>query len=749
MIKSTIVYLREWQKALKIEILHLKKYGSNKYQVTNGHLISKEKSYVYFFEATQSVRIPTGSLVQLEWGALSKEGRILSSEGRSVIISFGESLGDTLSEAFVSHDPWELLDQLYERITDIKENKQKRLRVKRLLKPIMEPKHPTDKIKSNVHELILRSKYNPVTFVWGPPGTGKTHTLARVAANKYFKKKNVLILSHSNQSVDVLIKEVAHFINKQGRFQEGDILRYGTPSFDIMTNPLPLTTNQLLEHHEPKLAKERSSLFDERVLLKQDLSDSFSKRDSDQLLELETKIARVLEKIRQKEVDYLKEAIITGATLAKAAMDQAIYEKNYDLVVVDEASMAYVPQIAFASSLGKHIIICGDFKQLPPIASARHELIDKWLREDIFYHTGVAATVKQSVLHPHLFLLKEQRRMHPDISAFTNKYIYHSLVGDHESVLQNRNIIAKQQPFPGFASVLVHTSYTGEHGMIDKNTRSRVNLWHLLISFQLLYEALVDEVGSIGYISPYRAQAMLMESFLDEVLQEENLKADIVAATVHRFQGSEKDVVIFDSVDSYPIERPGMLLVGKESERLLNVAITRAKGKFIHVSDTQFMKTKISNNRMIRKLIDYQENNQKQIFPHDVGSWIKKQHPKVQWMHALKIEKVVQDIEQTKSTIVLGIPDLSKLPHNLVDILNNLNKRIKLTIVTSSMQSGEVFETVIRKEDINFPFIVIDEEILWLGTPYEGAKRGRPPHVSVRVVSSVLAFYLLKQMNLS
>ena len=78
--------------------------------------------------------------------------------------------------------------------------------------PSMPAKHPVEKIKSNVHELVLRSKYNPVTFVWGPPGTGKTYTLARVAANKYFQKKRVLILSHSNQAVNVLISEISHFI---------------------------------------------------------------------------------------------------------------------------------------------------------------------------------------------------------------------------------------------------------------------------------------------------------------------------------------------------------------------------------------------------------------------------------------------------------------------------------------------------------------------------------------------------------
>ena len=91
--------------------------------------------------------------------------------------------------------------------------------------------------------------------------------------------------------------------------------------------------------------------------------------------------------------------------------------------------------------LAKHIVVCGDFKQLPPIASARDAIVTQWLKEDIFHRSGVASIIKDGQLHPHLFLLKEQRRMHPDISAFTNHYIYHDLVGDHPIVKESRNNI--------------------------------------------------------------------------------------------------------------------------------------------------------------------------------------------------------------------------------------------------------------------------------------------------------------------
>ena len=389
----------------------------------------KRGHYTYYFETVQMVKIPVGSNVRIEWGQTKVEGRILSSEGQSIIVKLDQSIGDLLSELIIWHDPWELLDQLIQRLEEMKKSKRKRLRIKNLMDPSMPTKHPTEIIKSNVHELILRSKYNPITYVWGPPGTGKTYTLARVAANKYFQGKKVLILAQSNQAVDVLMMEISSFVEKKGKNREGDILRYGSQQSEAISQFGSLHINQLLKVSQPALAEQKESLMEERRLLKKDLASTFSHRDSDHLLQIETKLASILEKIHQKEVQFLKDADIIGTTLAKAASDPNVYEKEFDLCILDEASMAYVPQVAFAASLGKRMIVCGDFKQLPPIAMARHKLVDEWLKEDIFHKAGVTESIKEGKLHPHLFLLREQRRMHPDISSFTNKYIYQALSG--------------------------------------------------------------------------------------------------------------------------------------------------------------------------------------------------------------------------------------------------------------------------------------------------------------------------------
>lgn len=741
-----INYFEEWEKALQIEIQHLKKYGSNKYRLSNGNLLTSGKTFSYYFETTNSVKIPVGSSIRLEWGNTKVEGRLLSSEGGSVIIALQEHIGDLNNEAFLYHDPWELLEELIVRLVEVKKSKRKQSRVLRLMDPSMPAKQPDDDHKSNVHKLFYRSKYNPVTFVWGPPGTGKTYTLARVAANKYLKEKRVLILSHSNQAVDVLLTEIVKFLSKKDRFKEGDTLRYGSGAKENISIE-PITTNQLLEKREPQLAKEKTLVYEEKRLLKQDLVQSYSKRDSKKLLDMETKLTRLLEKIRQKEMKFLKEAQIIGTTLAKAATDSSIYEKEFDLVIIDEASMSYVPQTAFAASLGKRVIICGDFKQLPPIAASRHPLIDKWLREDIFHRSGVIDNLQQGAFHPHLLLLKEQRRMHPDISMFTNKFIYASQVYDHPKVGEKRKEVVSQAPFPEQASVFVDTSFTGEHCLQESSSRSKFNLWQLLISFQLIHEAYLSGTKSIGYVTPYRAQATMMECLLDSIYQKERHLADIIPATVHRFQGSERDVMIFDSVDSFPQTRPSMLLTGKDSERLINVAITRTRGKFIHVSDKAFIQGTVPNSKTLRQLVDFQIGKNQQVTTQQIGTWIKNQHTQLQWVHALKKDRVFADIQEAKTSIILSYPK-QNIAGDWTEQLRNRSKKVKLTLISKFAQNHIHVHNHIN-DLLSFPFVIIDEKILWLGFPLEGASKIEPPFVAIRLDSKIFIKHFFKQLPIN
>ncbi|WP_328588901.1 AAA domain-containing protein [Niallia nealsonii] len=737
-------YIKEWQKALQEEINHLKRYSNTKIALYNGKMLHTEENYTYYFETSSFTKIPIGSNIVIEWGSAKIDGRILSSDGKSLLVVLEKTIGETVSEAYLFHDPWELLEQLMARFDGIKESKRKRTRIQQLMNPETEPRHPIEGIKNHVHELALRCKYNPVTYVWGPPGTGKTYTLARVALQRYWKGKRILILSQSNQAVDVLLKEITETATQKDRFKMGDILRYGSNTTDGIFADDKITTTSLLEEKDQNLAQQKSALIEEKRLLKQDLAKSFSMRDSSELLKLEEKLAQVLEKIRKREIQFVKKAMIVGTTLAKAATDTTIYEDNFDLVIVDEASMCYVPQAAFAASLAKRTIICGDFKQLPPIAAGRTNLINKWLKDDIFSASHVAEKVTGSKLHPHLLLLNEQRRMHPSISSFTNKHIYHSLVGDHASVAKKRQKIASKAPFPQEANILLDTSGFGEYTTYEKGSKSKINVMQLLLSFQLMYEGIKNGMTSIGYVTPYRAQAELMSALAEELLPEQVAKGVLTIATVHRFQGSEKDMVIFDNVEGFPIERPGMLLVGKESERLINVAITRTKGKFIHVANRDYVKQTISRQKTIRKLMDHQEEGHLVILPKQIGAWIKHAFAYLHWSHGKKLDIIQADIKRARSSIVFVLTKGTHFSIEWITMLNERKKQVPVTIYGEKSPSKDYRFT--NWEDSTFPMMIIDEKIVWLGHPLEGVKRIKPPSIAARVKSVSLAEYLLKQL---
>ena len=729
---TTIQNIKNWQDALSIEIGYLRKFGSRKYRLFNGFPAVTGTPSVYFFETAESITIPAGTTVKITWSGTEAEGRILSSEGKSMLVSFEKDPNRQISEAVLTHDPWELLEELISRLDECKKSKKKRIRIKRVMNPVMPAKHKDMETESTVKQLYARSLRNPVTYVWGPPGTGKSYTLARTAANHYLKGRKVLILSHSNQAVDVLMNETADFLKRKKRFKTGGLFRYGNQA---NIEHADITASYLLEKEAPDLYKDKEQLFLAKKGLKTDLEDSYSTRDTDSLLEVEKELAQVLEKIRKKEAGLVKKAGILGTTLAKAATDSSIYGQDYDLVIVDEASMAYVPQAAFAASLGERVIICGDFMQLAPIAASRHPLVDEWLKEDIFHKSGTAKAVTGTALPPHLLLLKEQRRMHPEISSFTNRYIYHGLVGDHPDAAASREKIREMEPFAGRSSILADTSGFGTRSRKEAGSSSRINIWQLLLSFQAIREAYEGGSRSIGYMAPYKAQCALMKVLLEDWYGPDLAAGSIFSATVHRFQGSERDVMIFDTVDSIGSARPGMLLTGKGSDRLINVAVSRARGKFIQVSNAAYIRKTVRTSGILRKLTDHQIQNGHQIGKAEIGKWIHTQHNRLRWIHARKLDQVFKDIQRAEKEVHVALPPGSGLPDEWKARLNARGKGVSLTVSGGGPLTGLDIDNKKETGD-DFPLIIIDRQILWLGQPLF-TSLAEPPYISARLHSDV------------
>src|SRR5258706_15478326 len=78
-------------------------------------------------------------------------------------------------------------------------------------------------------------------------------------------------------------------------------------------------------------------------------------------------------------------------------------------------------------------------------------------------------------------------------------------------------------------------------------------------------------------------------------------------ATLHRVRGVESDVVIFDICDAPPRRQVGLLLqggLGTPAARLLNVAISRSRGKLVIVCDHAFTRSTSRADSVLRSLLN-------------------------------------------------------------------------------------------------------------------------------------------------
>ncbi|MGM0844801.1 MAG: DEAD/DEAH box helicase [Bacillota bacterium] len=714
---ATRKMIQEWKTALIAEIHTLKEYEGRGIFVLKGrYLATGEGGAVYWLTLAYPANLFPGGSIVFEYRDQKAEGNILSSEGRDIIAELDTDLGDEIGKGVLHNEPWDLLNKLIEHLEEIEEDPLKLKTVENILNPPEKTYHPRDKAQSIVHEAVLRAKYNPVTFIWGPPGTGKTYNLARAAAYQYVNGQKILLLSHSNAAVDVLTLEMSRFLQKNGKWNGGEVIRYGHPEKEELLSHPELSVTKLAEMEDVPSGERKRKYEKKRFSLKKKLSKRFNADDSSQLTKIEIGLAKVREKLRKKESSFVEEAMVVATTLSKAAMDPHIFNKSFDLIIIDEASMAYAPQIAFAATLGTRVMICGDFKQLPPIAVSRHGLVEKWLKQDIFHLSGITDWVERKQYHPQLMLLPVQRRMHPDISAFTNKHFYHSLVSDHPETLTQRAHIADLSPFSKQAAVML--SLIDQQPWCRTDRGSRWNLMTSLVSIQLMLSANASGIASVGYVTPYRAQARWINRILPVFLNQRDISVntDIFASTVHKFQGSEKDMVLFDITDSYPQETAGILLTKKESGRLINVSVTRAKGKFILLGDDDFIKKHVHKEKPVRKLIQYLEKSDTKINDDHASIFLINYTKRLRWYGENAIEKLIKDIADAKIEITISFEKAEDVSEDIWKAIKIASEEKMIILLCKHTEGIPLKRFKKDAREFNQPFISFDNKVLWFGS---------------------------------
>ena len=118
---------------------------------------------------------------------------------------------------------------------------------------------------------------------------------------------------------------------------------------------------------------------------------------------------------------------VTGCTLAKMVLDQDLRKQVYDVVVLDEASMASLLYAIAASLLARHhMVYAGDPKQLPPIVQAQGSNAGTWFGKNIY--DWLEVDMEDGVATTKLALLRTQYRMTNQIGGVVSRLSYNNLL---------------------------------------------------------------------------------------------------------------------------------------------------------------------------------------------------------------------------------------------------------------------------------------------------------------------------------
>ena len=716
--------LEPYLDAIKGEKKYIINEGGRKYKVTNGRYIGKvDNRFSYLFDLETELHISDDAPISLSIGMEKYPGVIMMCEDFQILVVIGSHLGQSISAAYINVEPWKLLDALADRVNYGIQNNCKMMR-KLFEGADLATNKPIEDIlkgQNNAKKMALKE---PVTIVWGPPGTGKTYTMAEVAIKFLAKNKSVLIVSHSNVSVDGITKQIGKIFrecNELEAIKKGLVLRYGYVRDDELREDKYLNSFAYAASKDKAISKKLESLQKEYEKLKA-MSGGISRRE----VEIHKEIKDIRATIKQREEKCIEKAMVVATTISKAIVDKAFIDRLFDVVIFDEVSMASVLQIMSAASFAKEHMICvGDFMQLSPIVQSDAVKMG----EDIFDFLGINNHGKP-YYHPWMVMLDEQRRMHPAISKFASINVYKKLLKDHSSVIKNRRDIVKQEMFSNNPVNLIDLSTT--YCATTKNAdNSRFNILSALLSFSIALKS-EGNVDTIGIITPYAAQTRLVRALCLDY--KKNHDTSIRCSTVHQFQGSESDVIIFDAVESYPGKKPGWLMSKdfNSIKRLINVAVTRARGKLVVVANRRFWDTNYSSNpnHTFYRLINYlvKEGNTVQHVKDKTLELLVRDLSVIggpnYYIDNSYLDIFIKDIDSAKGKIVVSLPSGnldSSVEKKIYDEL--LKKKKNEIIVLVKCNDYKNLPNNWKKiawgtNNAVFPLVLIDDKIVWYGTPF-------------------------------
>lgn len=403
------------------------------------------------------------------------------------------------------------------------------------------------------------------SIIHGPPGTGKTTTVVELIRQAVAGGLSVLACAPSHTAVDNLLAGLAT--------EEFNVVRLGHPA-RVTESLRDLSLTALVaDHNDVKIAKKLRR--EARDLRSKASKWSRNKPEKGQKRQLWQEAKNLMHEARQLE-RQASDSILDMARVLCSTLtglnDRIIRDREYDLVVIDEACQSVEPACWIPLKRSGRVIFAGDHCQLPPTIispEAEREGFSISLPERLIAHYGAE---KVSVR------LTVQYRMNEAIMEFPSIELYDGELEAAESAAHRKLVDLEhvmESPLTNEVAVFVDTAGAGWDEVLDDQSRSNPEEGEKIA---LAVQALLDtglKAEEMAVITPYSAQVRWLRERLRDV---QNLEID----TVDGFQGREKEAILISLTRSNDRSDIGFL----SDVRRMNVALTRARRKVYVLGDS-------------------------------------------------------------------------------------------------------------------------------------------------------------------
>ena len=422
-----------------------------------------------------------------------------------------------------------------------------------------------------------------VAIIHGPPGTGKTTTVAELIRQAVARGDKVLACAASNHAVDNLLEKLLALGERP--------VRLGHPA--RVVPELRERALDLLAEKHPDARQARKIRRDAFALFRQADKWTRAKPQPGEKASLRKEARDLLGEARKLE-SLAVERILDDARVVCATLtgldSELLGQRRFDLAVLDEACQSTEPASWLPLLRANRVVLAGDHCQLPPTVVST-EADEK----------GLSVSLMERLVGLHgpavSRLLTVQYRMHAAIMGFSSAEFY-----DGELVADDSVIGHRLRDLPGVeASPLteapvqfIDTAGASYDEELEEDTESRLNRQEAALAARKVRKLLA--VGllptQVAVIAPYRAQVRLLRDLLRDV---PGLEID----SVDGFQGREKEAVVISFVRSNPEGDIGFLA----DTRRTNVALTRARRKLLVIGDS----ATLANDPFYRRMLTHFE----------------------------------------------------------------------------------------------------------------------------------------------